>query len=75
LHVSTREAARYIESFNYFEHKSADAIKERIKDDPHAQAIDALTVIRPITAPVAANLLSSFGVRTTLLIIDVPILF
>lgn len=60
---SNREAAQYIEAYNSFENKSADALKERTKDDLFSQAVDCFTQIRHISAPNVVSLLQHFGVR------------
>lgn len=58
---SNREAARYVETFKAYEHKSADIIKEKPKESSKQRAVECLTTIRHISTTNANNLIKSLG--------------
>ena len=60
LASSLHEAARYLECFKAFEHKSASAIQERLTEDsPAVRAQEVLTCVRSVNKTDAATLLGA----------------
>uniref|UniRef100_M4BQ29 ERCC1-like central domain-containing protein n=1 Tax=Hyaloperonospora arabidopsidis (strain Emoy2) TaxID=559515 RepID=M4BQ29_HYAAE len=55
------EAARYLETFKAYEHKSATLIKEKVEADFLPKANDVLTSIRSVNKTDVVTLLSTFG--------------
>jgi DNA excision repair protein ERCC-1 len=58
---SAEEAARYIETFKAFEHRSPDALRERVDDNYMARLTKLLTSIKSITKTDVITLISNFG--------------
>jgi len=64
---SPEEAARYLETFQTYEHKQADAIQERVEGDYFSRLTDVLTNIRSINKTDVANLSTSLGTLANLM--------
>eukprot|EP00802_Teleaulax_amphioxeia_P017947 Tamp_18120.p1 GENE.Tamp_18120~~Tamp_18120.p1 ORF type:complete len:418 (+),score=101.20 Tamp_18120:180-1256(+) len=58
---SPEEAARYLETYQTYEHKQADNIQQRIEGDYLSRATDVLTTIRSVNRTDVANLSTSLG--------------
>jgi DNA excision repair protein ERCC-1 len=58
---SNLEVARYIETYKALEGKSADTIKEQVKDDYEAQLTDCLTAVRSINKRNVQSLAQNIG--------------
>ena len=57
---SEEEAARYMETFKLYEHRSADSIRERQSQNAIQRANSILTSIRTINKTDAINLITNF---------------
>ena len=58
---SIDEAARYLETFKSYEHKSADQLQERPSNDYMAQLTAVLTAIKSVNKTDVVTLASTFG--------------
>lgn len=57
---SEAEAARYLETFKLFEHRSADSIREKQSQNTVQRAASVLTSLRKVNKTDALNLITSF---------------
>ena len=57
---SEEEAARYLETFKLYEHRSADSIRERQSQNAIQRATNILTSIRTINKTDAINLITNY---------------
>jgi DNA repair protein Rad10 len=58
---SPEEAARYLETYQTYEHKQADNIQQRVEGDYLSRLTDALTTIRSVNRTDVATLSTSLG--------------
>lgn len=60
LSWSEEEAARYLETFKLFEHRSADSIREKQSQNAIQRATHILTSLRKVNKTDALSLITSF---------------
>ncbi|CAN0188413.1 unnamed protein product [Ectocarpus sp. 4 AP-2014] len=58
---SLQEAARYLETYKAYEHKSADSIQEKVDDDFLGKLQDCFGVVRSVNKSDVLTLASNFG--------------
>eukprot|EP01026_Neomeris_dumetosa_P032527 TRINITY_DN2582_c0_g1_i5.p1 TRINITY_DN2582_c0_g1~~TRINITY_DN2582_c0_g1_i5.p1 ORF type:complete len:399 (-),score=36.38 TRINITY_DN2582_c0_g1_i5:533-1729(-) len=58
---SPRECARYLETLKAYEHKPADAIKERLQEDHQSRVAAAFTMVKGVNRTDCATLGTKFG--------------
>ncbi|EKX47737.1 ERCC1/Rad10 nucleotide excision repair [Guillardia theta CCMP2712] len=61
LSWSPEESARYLETYQTYEHKQADSIQERVEGDYMSRLTDVLTNVRSVNRTDVANLSTSLG--------------
>eukprot|EP00961_Rhodomonas_salina_P045538 611415-Rhodomonas_salina.1 len=64
---SPEEAARYLETYQAYEKKQADAIQERVEGDYFSRLTDVLTTIRSVNRTDAATMSSSLGTLASIM--------
>lgn len=65
--ANNREAARYLETYRAYAHKSADAIKGSAESTPYARYAECVTTVRAVSSTDALTLAKQFGSLRTLI--------